>query len=166
MKSWYLIQTKPRAERTAKENLERQKFKVYLPLVLGRFKRRGKLVKSIQPMFPRYLFIDLSDETDDWGPIRSTIGVSTLVRFGNIPGKVPENFINSLKLNENPEGIHEIPTHPLVVGDKLLIVEGPFEGYEATLFSQKSDERVIVLLRASENFIKVKLEMKVIEPIR
>ena len=116
-------------------------------------------------MFPRYLFINLNDQTDDWGPIRSTIGVSTLVRFGNIPGKVPEIFINSLKLNENSEGIHEIPRKTIAVGDKLLIVEGPFEGYEATLFSQKSDERVIVLLRASENFIKVKLEKKVIEPI-
>ena len=165
MKSWYLIQAKPKAEQSAKENLERQKFEVYLPLLLGRIKRRGKLVKSIQPMFPRYLFINLNDQTDDWGPIRSTIGVSTLVRFGNIPGKVPEIFINSLKLNENSEGIHEIPRKTIAVGDKLLIVEGPFEGYEATLFSQKSDERVIVLLRASENFIKVKLEKKVIEPI-
>ena len=59
MKSWYLIQAKPKSEQLAKENLERQGFETYLPLILGRTKKRGKTIKSIQPMFPRYLFIYL-----------------------------------------------------------------------------------------------------------
>lgn len=165
MKSWYLIHAKPKSEHLAKENLERQGYEVYLPLILGRSKKRGKTVKSIQPMFPRYLFICLSDQTDDWGPIRSTLGVSALVRFGMTPAKVPEGLINALKKNENTQGIHELPSKSLSSGDKLLIVEGPFEGYEATLFSQKSGDRVIVLLKIAENFVKVKLEQSLIEPL-
>jgi transcriptional antiterminator RfaH len=165
MKSWYLIQTKPRSEQLAKENLERQGYDTYLPLILGRARKRGKTIKLIQPMFPRYLFIHLSDQTDDWGPIRSTLGVSTLVRFGMIPAKVPEILISRLKQNENSIGIHELPSKVLSPGDKLLIVEGPFEGYEATLFSQKSNDRVIVLLKIAENFVKVKLEQSIIEPL-
>ena len=163
MKSWYLIQAKPKSEQLAKENLERQGYETYLPLILGRAKRRGKTIKSIQPMFPRYLFIFLSDQTDDWGPIRSTLGVSTLVRFGLSPARVPEVLINSLRQNENSQGIHELPSKTLSPGDKLLIVEGPFEGYEATLFSQKSVDRVVVLLKIAENFVKVKLEQSLIE---
>ena len=116
-------------------------------------------------MFPRYLFIYLSDKTDDWGPIRSTFGVSTLVRFGMTAARVPEVLINALKKNENSSGIHELPTKRLSNGDKLLIVEGPFEGYEAILFSKKSNDRVIVLLKISESFVKVKLEQSVIEPL-
>lgn len=165
MKSWYLIQAKPKSEKLAKENLERQGYATYLPLILGRTKRRGKTIKAIQPMFPRYLFIHLSDQTDDWGPIRSTLGVSNLVRFGITPAKVPEILINSLKQNENNLGIYELPIKPLSHGDKLLIVEGPFEGYEATLFSQKSDDRVIVLLKIAEKFVKVKLDKSIIEPL-
>lgn len=165
MKSWYLIQTKPKAEHVAKENLERQGFEIYLPLLLGRIKRRGKTIKSVQPMFPRYLFINLSDITDDWGPIRSTIGVSNLIRFGKTPAKVPDRLINSLKQSENSQGIHELPSKSMSTGDRLLIVEGPFEGYEATLFSQKSGDRVIVLLKIAENHVKVKLEQSLIEPL-
>jgi transcriptional antiterminator RfaH len=165
MKSWYLIQTKPKSEELARENLERQGYDAYLPLIMGRAKKRGKTIKSIQPMFPRYLFIHLSDQTDDWGPIRSTLGVSALVRFGMTPAIVPENIINSLKNNENTQGIHELPSRLLSPGDKLLIVEGPFEGYEATLFSQNSDDRVIVLLKIAESCVKVKLEQSLIEPI-
>jgi transcriptional antiterminator RfaH len=116
-------------------------------------------------MFPRYLFIQLSEQTDDWGPIRSTLGVSSLVRFGTTPAKVPDILINSLKQNENSQGIHELTSKPLSPGDKLLIVEGPFEGYEATLFSQKPVDRVIVLLKIAENHVKVKLDQSLIEPL-
>ncbi len=165
MKFWYLIHSKPKDEKVAQENLERQGYETYLPLILGRTKRRGKTTKSIQPMFPRYLFIHLSDQTDDWGPIRSTLGVSSLVRFGMTPAKVPDVLINSLKQNENSQGIHELPNKSLSPGDKLLIVEGLFEGYEATLFSKKSDDRVVVLLKIAENFVKVKLEQSLIEPL-
>jgi transcriptional antiterminator RfaH len=165
MKFWYLIHSKPKDEKVAQENLERQGYETYLPLILGRAKRRGKTVKSIQPMFPRYMFIHLSEQTDDWGPIRSTFGVSSLIRFGTAPAKVPETLINALKNNENSEGIHEFTNKPLSVGDKVLIVEGPFEGYEATLFSQNSDDRVIVLLKIAENNVKVKLEQSLIEPL-
>ena len=165
MKSWYLVQTKPKAEGIAKENLERQNFDVYLPLILSRIKRRGKTSKIIQPMFPSYLFIYLSEQTDDWGSIRSTVGVSTLVRFGMTPAKVPENLIKNLKENENLQGVHELPDKPMSVGDKLLIVEGVFEGYEATLFSQKSVNRVVVLLKIAEKFVKLKLKQSLIEPL-
>lgn len=165
MKFWYLIHSKPKDEKVAQENLERQGYETYLPLILGRMKRRGKTTKSIQPMFPRYLFIHLSEQTDDWGPIRSTLGVSSLIRFGMTPAKIPDTLIKSLKQNENSQGVHELPNTSFSPGDKVLIVEGPFEGYEATLFSQKSDDRVIVLLKIAENFVKVKLEQSLIEPL-
>ncbi len=165
MKTWYLIQTKPKSEQIAKENLERQGFEIYLPLIFNRVKRRGKTTKAIQSMFPRYMFISLSDKTDDWGPIRSTIGVSALVRFGVNAAKVPNTLINKLKESENSEGIHELITKDLAPGDGLLIVEGPFEGYEATLFSSKNDERIVVLLKIAEKHVKVTLEQSLIEPL-
>src|SRR3990170_842183 len=96
MKCWYLIQTKTCQERLARENLERQGYTIYLPFAEIRRRRRGKTIRVIDPMFPRYLFIYLSDETDDWRPIRSTLGVTTLVRFGQVLAKVPGNLIISL----------------------------------------------------------------------
>ena len=165
MKSWYLIYSKPKEEKLAKEHLDRQGYETYLPLVLGRIKKRGRTQRSIQPMFPRYLFIYLSDQTDDWGPIRSTIGVSNLVKFGMTPAKVPENLIIRLKENEIAEGYHDLPTKRLKKGDDILIVEGPFEGYEATLFSQNAEDRVVVLLKIAEQYIKVQLNQSLIEKI-
>ena len=117
-------------------------------------------------MFPRYLFIHLSDKTDDWGPIRSTIGVSNLVSFGMNPAKVPDNLVLSLKENENDEGLHVLPVKKLNVGEEVLILDGPFEGYAATLFSQDSSNRVSVLLKIAEKFLKIQLNQSVIEPLK
>ncbi len=89
MRAWYLVYSKPQQERVALENLERQGFTAYLPLVRARRRRQTRVVHVIEPMFPRYLFVNLSDLTDDWGPIRSTIGVSNLVRFGNEAARAP-----------------------------------------------------------------------------
>ena len=163
MKSWYLIYSKHREEKLAQEHLERQDYEVYLPLILGRIKRRGRTEKSIQPMFPRYLFIHLSDQTDDWGPIRSTIGVSNLVKFGINTAKIPENLITKLKENEENKGFHDLPDVKLKFGDDLIIAEGPFEGYEATLLSQNAHDRVTVLLKIAEKHIKIVLNQSLIE---
>jgi len=165
MKSWYLIHSKPRDEDLAKEHLERQGYQVYLPKLLGRKRQGGRTIRAIQPMFPRYLFINLSDKDDDWGPIRSTIGVSTLVRFGMEPAKVPENLVIKLKESENTSGYHELPQKTLSKGDEVIIAEGPFEGYVATLFSKNSDERVVVLLKIAENHLKLQLKQSFIDPL-
>lgn len=166
MKSWYLIYCKPKGERLAQEHLERQGYEVYLPLILMRIRKTGRSKESIEPMFPRYLFIHLSDQTDDWGPIRSTVGVSNLVKFGMNPAKVPKNFLVKLKKNEENKGFRDIPIEKLNPGDNVVIVEGPFKGYEATLFSQNSETRIAVLLRIAEKFIKIQLNQSVIEKLK
>ena len=163
MKSWYLIYSKPREEKLAEDHLDRQGYKVYLPLISGRKKQRGRTIKIIQPMFPRYLFICLSDKTDDWRPIRSTIGVSTLVRFGNEPAKVPEKFIRMLKERETAEGYHPSVKTVFKEGDIVRIADGPFEGYEAIFSCQDAHDRVTIMLKIAEKFAKLKIEITSLE---
>lgn len=165
MKFWYLIHSKPKDEKVAQENLERQGYETYLPLILGRAKKKGKTIKAIQPMFPRYMFIHLSDETDDWGPIRSTLGVSSLVRFGMKPAKVPDGLVRKLRENEDSSGLQIIETKEITVDDKVRIAEGPFEGYEGVFSSKSSKDRVIVLLKITEKTTKLEIELDKIEPV-
>ena len=137
---------------------------VYLPLAPVRRRRKGRTVRIVDPIFPRYLFINLSDQTDDWGPIRSTIGVFTLVRFGQIPAKIPDSLIEGLRAREDSEGIQEIPERGFKPGDKVRIAEGIMEGFEAIFQCQKSNDRVILLLKIAENTAKIEIESSQIEP--
>ena len=165
MKFWYLIHTKPRQEELAKEHLERQNYSVYLPMAVVRRKRRGKSVRVVEAMFLRYLFIYLSDETDDWGPIRSTIGVSSLIRFGIEPAKIPQTLIDALIARENSEGIHELPVKDFEQGQEVVISEGPFEGYEALFATHESKERVSLLLKIAGKTVKIQIKQDLIEPL-
>ena len=74
-REWYLLQTKGRREAVVRENLERQGYVTWLP----RPRVRRPRSERTEPLFPGYLFVRLSPEVDNFGPIRSTIGVLRLV---------------------------------------------------------------------------------------
>lgn len=145
-RSWYLVVTKPQSEFKAQENLLRQGYETYLPLVQTSRRRNNKIINRTESFFPRYLFIYLNKENDNWAPIRSTIGVAGLVRFGGLPAVVPENMIENLKNNENEFGLQVHGKKELKQGDKVEVIAGPFEGYIAIYQQMKNTERVSVLL--------------------
>ena len=147
MKQWYVVQTKPRKEREAEENLRRQAFETYLPWLQQARRRGGRWTKVIEPLFPRYLFVYMDIEQESVAPIRSTYGVSKLIKFGQHIQPLASEVIDFLKAHENPEsGCCEREEKPLTKGDSVEIREGPFEGL-AGIYEQSSGEgRAIVLL--------------------
>ena len=54
--NWHLLQTKPNAHFIACENLRRQGFDVFLPLIIKTTKKNGKFLTAKVPLFPGYLF--------------------------------------------------------------------------------------------------------------
>jgi len=146
MKNWYLIYTKPQKELVARENLERQGYKVYLPMARLRRRRMGKGTTRIEPLFPRYIFIRLDTKTDNWSPIRSTLGVSNLVKFGMYPSAVPDALIELLYDRCDEEGIQDIAPDEYKEGEAIRVVEGPMTGLEGVFLAKTSSDRVMVLL--------------------
>lgn len=146
-RAWYLVYTKPRQEEVALANLVRQGYGAYLPRARQARRRQGRRLEVVGPLFPRYLFIHLDAQTDNWGPIRSTVGVASLVRFGQEPARVPDALIGFLRGREGIEGLHEwaAPQGP-AAGDRVRMVDGAFHGYEGILLARTSRERVLVLL--------------------
>jgi transcriptional antiterminator RfaH len=164
MRAWYLIYSKPQQERLALENLERQGYPSYLPLMRNRRRRKGRYATIIEPMFPRYLFVHLSDETDNWGPIRSTIGVANLVRFGMQAARVPDNLIE-LMHERDEEGVQTLATPEIKPGDQVRIVEGVMAGYEAIFQAPTGKERVVLLLQlAQDRTARIQVSAHDIEP--
>jgi len=156
-RNWYLIYTKPRAEQLAQDNLLRQQFTTYLPLVKETHRRRGKYVSLIEPMFPRYLFIQLNCTTDNWSPIRSTMGVSSIVRFGTYPMQVPDDLVQTLQQNEDENGIQSITEKDFKSGDSVRIIDGAMAGLEGIYEKKSSKERVTVLLNIAGQYTRVSM---------
>ena len=147
----------------AQENLERQGYGVYLPKVRQMRRRRGKQEAVVEPLFPRYLFIHLDTQSDNWAPIRSTFGVASLVRFGSEPAQVPDELVAHLKSQEGQEGLHEWAEPKMKVGDRVRVAEGPLKGVEGILLAKSGQERVMLLLEMLGKEVRTHLTTSQIE---
>ena len=163
MKSWYLVYCKPRQEGLAKVNLERQGYIIYLPLARQSRKRLGKRVFVIEPLFPRYLFIELDLHTDNWAPIRSTLGVTSVVRFGMEPAIVPAGLVDTIRARDDGEGVQLLPSSDYRVGASVRIAEGPMSGYEGLFIAKSGHDRVVVLLDLINKQVRVTVDIGQLE---
>ncbi len=112
-----------------------------------RRKRGGKRCWSIEALFPRYLFLHVDPTAENVAPVRSTQGVTGIVRFGGRLTEVPRSFIESLiAAVDDHSGAVELPTPRLELGDNVTILEGPFEGLHGVLLARNGEERVRLLI--------------------
>ena len=158
---WLLAYTKPRSERLAEENLGRQGFEVLCPLMRAQKLRRRLWSWLEEPLFPRYVFVGAHDQ-QAWAPIRSTIGVASLVRFGGVFASVPDALIESLRsAAEDPQ-----ITRPVFKqGQKVRIVAGPYASLEAVFEMVDGEERAAVLLDllSRQNRVRVNIDQIILE---
>ncbi|WVH08979.1 MAG: Transcriptional activator RfaH [Fluviibacter phosphoraccumulans EoVTN8] len=140
-RAWYLVQSKPRNEARAVENLVRQGYETYLPLMEVERLQRGKLLKKMEPLFPRYLFLHLEEGNDNWGPIRSTLGVAGLVRFGQAYAVVSNEVMEAVR-----ERTQDIRKTFFESGDNIRVVSGPLLGLEGVFEIANGEQRSFVLL--------------------
>ena len=151
--TWYLIHSKPSQDARAAQNLEQQGFHIFLPWCKVQRIRRGKLTHVVEPLFARYMFIELDDVTSNWYPIRSTRGVHALVRFGANanPVSVPDHLIKELEALQEQNTSDEKPGIPLFKPNQTLAISsGPFVGlfgvFQRLQVSQDGQARALLLV--------------------
>jgi transcriptional antiterminator RfaH len=163
---WYVIRSKPRAESIAQAQLERQGFRAYFPRVLQPTRVRGRWMDRIEPLFPRYLFLHLVSGGRSLAPVRSTVGVSEIVRFGAEYATVPNRIVQQLMNQADTEtGVHELRQPLFTRGTHVRIAEGPFNGLEGIFECQEGEERVLILLEVLGRQTRVSLSVDQVVPL-
>ncbi|HXO66313.1 MAG TPA: transcription termination/antitermination NusG family protein [Steroidobacteraceae bacterium] len=149
MPQWYLIHTKPLAEATAQENLERQSYLTYLPRLVQIQRRRHRWTESIVPLFPRYLFLHLDAGLQSLRPVHSTVGVCNIVRFGISCAVVRPEVVAELRARADPvTGLHRFKAAAhFARGTRVRITAGPFCGIKGIFERAEGAERVLILLK-------------------
>jgi transcriptional antiterminator RfaH len=148
MSRWYLVRTKPSREETAYVNLCRQGYESYLPRLLRTDRSKGRHVERIVALFPRYLFVRLEEGRQSLAPVRSSVGVSDVVRFGADYAVVPGKVIHDLRAREEPaSGLHRlVGNERLARGERVRVSTRTFDGLEGVFERHDGAKRVIVLL--------------------
>lgn len=154
---WYLVHTKPRQEAIALQHLEQQGYVCYLPLIRIEKLKKGELAVCNEPLFPRYLFIQLGHghNAQSWAPIRSTRGVSRLVTFGTEPKKVDDRLIATLQQQEL--ALQLTPTPLFNQGETVQITEGAFAGLEGIYHTTDGERRAMVLIELLSKPVAIKI---------
>jgi len=164
MLRWYLIHSKPLAETVAQLNLERQGYETYLPR-LGHSVRRGNRRKDcVSALFPRYLFLRLNEGYQPLGPVRSSVGVTSVVRFGLSYAAVADEIIRDLRAREE-DGLHRLQgCADLTTGAQVRVTMGPFDGLEGVFEREAGEDRVVVLLRLLGQDAHVRISADCVAP--
>ena len=146
MSRWHAVLCKPRREALAEANLRNQGFEVYLPRMIGVRRRAGRWEHTIEPLFPRYLFLNEGEGGRGLAPVRSTPGVSDLVRSAGAPARVPPGVVEALRDAADPRtGCHRSGRELFAAGARVRFAAGPLAGLEGVFDTACGDARVIVL---------------------
>lgn len=161
--AWHLVQTKPRQEAMALTQLQRQGYECYMPMLAVEKLRRQRLQTVVEPMFPRYLFVQLDhgEGGKSWSPIRSTPGVQGLVRFRERAASVGAEIIDLLRRRE----VCNAPKPLFQAGDMVLITQGPLAGFEAVFQMSDANQRACILLEILSRPVEVRIQREHLHPV-
>jgi transcriptional antiterminator RfaH len=155
---WFAIHTRAHAEKQAAAHLRNQGFTTYLPCYAKR-RRHARRIEIVQaPVFPRYLFIQMDEQNARWRAVRSTVGVTDIVRLGERPAPVQEGIVEAIQAREGRDGLVALAKETIFgKGEKLRVAAGMFQG-QAGLFEGATDEdRVVILLELLGRDVRVSL---------
>lgn len=161
---WYVIQTQPNKEPMALVNLQRQKFRTFMPQIFRtvRHARRTRTVKV--PLFPRYFFTPLNLDRVRWRCINGSLGVVSLIMSGERPKPVPEGVVESLAAMTEDDGLIDLG-RKLARGDKIRVLAGPFADQLGNLIDLDDNGRAQVLLEIMGGARAVTLSSRVLTPV-
>ncbi|ACL68865.1 transcription termination/antitermination protein NusG [Halothermothrix orenii] len=172
-KKWYVVHTYSGHENKVKANLEKRIkatdmedkiFRILVPTEEKIESKKGKQKKVEKRIFPGYVLVEMIMTDDSWYVVRNTPGVTGFVSSGTKPLPLqPEEAKHILRGMGIEDDKIELD---FGVGDKVKIVDGPFEefiGEIKEVHPQQSKVKVLVSMFGRET--PLELEFSQIEKI-
>jgi transcription antitermination factor NusG len=138
---WYAVFTVPQNEKTVARRLAQHEIEAFLPTYeTVRVWKNRQRVHLVLPLFPCYLFVRITHR--ERGKVLASPGVVRIVGSQREPVPVPDETIEFLRSDINA-GKFE-PYRELVVGERVRIKAGSFQGLEGTLIRKSNQLRFVL----------------------
>ncbi len=167
--AWYVLQVMAGSEETVMDRLKRlpvrwrHAMSVYCPYAdmrIPKRRRRGIDIpaKTVRrPAFAGYLFIGVRNESL-FPMIKAVQGAIDFIHDAGSPIQIRTRIIEMIRIAEDLGSLNEpVPTIKLQVGEHVLISDGIFRGYPATIIALPEGE--IPLDEASEHVATVAINV-------
>lgn len=163
-RSWIVVTTQQHRESFARENLCRQGFNAYCPMITKRIRHARRAYDAPRPLFPGYLFAEYSAGPQNSRAMLGTYGVRSVICHGETQARLPEGFVESLKARE-ADGVIATPETPFEPGQEVTVSGGLFDGLIGRIVQIRDRDRVLVLLDLLNQQAKVHLPGYSLRPV-
>jgi transcription antitermination factor NusG len=160
---WYVIHTKPRAEKITNQEILEKGIETYLPLrrTVRQWSDRKKWVE--EPLIRSYLFIKATKREREQA--LQPQGAVRCIHFEGKPAVVREDQIQFLKQLLLSDAEFEVETQRIPEGSKVEVIAGDFIGYTAELVDYLNRTRVLVRFDQIGFAINVSIPLKFVRPV-
>ena len=158
---WYAVVTHAQAEMWALQNLVRQGYDAYLPMIEE--ERRDKVTPTItrivsSVMWPGYVFVFADIRRDNWRPIAHTNGVrSILGTHPERPAPLPVGLLEAIQASADDRRIVRSAPPAIAEGSALSITAGPFADHRGVcLWSDATRVGIALSLFGGDRHVTVR----------
>jgi transcription termination/antitermination protein NusG len=158
---WYAVDTRSRHEDRAYLGLLQKSLHAFLPKLEVWSKRKDRRKKITIPMFPGYLFVEVSTLTNEAKlDVLKTFGVVRILgkSLGSEPIPVPDGKIDAIRRIVDSKVEVQQFQYPKV-GEPARIIDGPFKGLEGQVLRTDYEKELFVIeIELLQRSIAIKLE--------
>ncbi len=163
--AWYVVHSYSGYENKVKKNLEHRIvsmgmedriFQVVVPTEEEVELRDGQRRTTERRVFPGYILVEMLMDDDTWYVVRNTPGVTDFVRTGEKPVPLREEEVD--RIIRRMEADAPRIKVSFKTGQKVRIIEGPFEDFMGTVDAIDTDHgrvRVLVSMFGRETPVEV-----------
>ncbi|MDJ0714392.1 MAG: transcription termination/antitermination protein NusG [Prochloraceae cyanobacterium] len=156
---WYAVQVASGCEKRVKTNLEQRIrtldvadriFQIQIPQTATvKIRKDGSRQHGEEKVFPGYVLVQMVMDDEAWQVVKNTPNVINFVgaeqkrRYGRGRGHVkpvPLSFSEVERIFKQAEGQEPVVKIDMAVGDKILVLSGPFKDFEGEVI-EVSPER-------------------------
>lgn len=180
---WYAVQVASGCEKRVKTNLEQRVhtlavadrvLQVQIPQIpIVKVRKDGSRYNSDEKVFPGYVLVQMIMDDDAWQVVKNTPNVINFVgaeqkrRYGRGRGHVkplPLSLSEVERIFKQAEGQEPVVKIDMEVGDKIIVLSGPFKDFEGEVIEVSPERsKLKALLSIFGRDTPVELEFNQIE---
>jgi transcription antitermination factor NusG len=159
---WYAVWTRSRQEKTAATMLDMLGVSHFLPLIASKRQWSDRQRISSLPLFPGYLFVQITKAPDAELRVRKVPGIVDFVGNRNGLSVIPEVEIQNVRaLLSSGTGCTACPF--MKAGDRVRIVNGALAGIVGLFIRSGARFRVVVSVEIIQRSISVEVSASQVE---
>jgi transcription antitermination factor NusG len=150
---WWVLHTRPRAEKQVASRLHRHQSAFFLPLLCKRYENKSRKFESHLPMFPSYVFLHGTHDAR-----LAALATNLVVQVLPV---VDQQRLHSDLANVHRLIVSEAPLtaeHALTPGSPVEIIEGPFAGMQGKMLGNGSGCRLFIEVKFLQRGVSVAVE--------